>query len=291
MQKRQAWGAIFSIVPTILFVIIVIIPMIFSFRLSFLDYNPLRKVNPYVGLDNFRDILAEEDFRDALSNTFKVMIYRVPVVMVLSLSIAFLLHRTRRFRGVLRISYLLPWVTSGVAIAWMWNFIYDETIGPINSFLRLIGEPRHNFLWERRFVLPAITVVSIWQGLGYYTLLFAAGLDGIPEVYYDAAKVDGATRRQMFRYVTLPLLNPTIVLVLVLCTIASLHQFGVFRNMTWEGRGGPQNAGLVLSLLIYIESFTSLRMGRGAAITVIFLFITLFFTIIQLRFTSRRIEY
>jgi multiple sugar transport system permease protein len=278
-------------VPTIIFIIIVIVPMFWSFRLSFLDYNPLRKVNPPVGFDNYRWVFASDDFRDALVNTFKVMIYRVPPIMILSLTIAFLLHRTKRFRGVLRITYLLPWVTSGVAIAWMWKLVFDGRIGPINTFLSLIGQRRHNFLWETKLVLPAITAASIWNGLGYYTLLFAAGLDGIPDVYYDAAKTDGASRWQVFRHVTLPLLNPTIVLVFVLCTISSLHQFGIFRNMTREGRGLPQNAGLVLSLLIYMESFTDLEMGHGAAITVVFLFITLFFTIIQLRFTSRRVQY
>ena len=291
MRRRQLWGFIFVAVPSMLFVIIMIVPIVFGFRLSLLEYNPLREVNPYVGLRNYREVLADEAMHAALLNTFRFMLVRVPAIMILALAIAFLLHRTRRFKGVLRIVYLLPWVTSGVAIAWLWNYMYNGSIGPINGFLTLVGLPRQVFLWNKKLVLPSIAVASIWQGLGYYTLLYAAGLEGIPQVYYDAAKTDGASRWQVFRHVTLPLLNPTIVLVLVLCTIASLHQFAIFRNMTWQGRGGPQNAGLVLSLLIYMESFTALRMGRGAAITVIFLIITLFFAIIQLKLTSRKVQY
>jgi multiple sugar transport system permease protein len=291
MRRRQMWGLAFTLVPTLLFIIIMIAPMIFSFRLSLLDYNPLRVENPFVGLDNYRDVIADEDFHDALLNTAKMVLVRVPLIMVLALAIAFLLHRTKRFKGLLRVMYLLPWVTSGVAIAWMWNFAFNKPTGPINNLLQALGFARHAFLWERDLVLWSITAVSIWNGLGYYTLLYAAGLEGIPEVYYDAAKIDGASRWQVFRYVTLPLLNPTIVLVFVLCTISSMRQFAIFRNMTAEGRGGPLNAGLVLSLLIYMESFTSLRMGRGAAITVIFLLITVVLTLIQLRYTQRGFEY
>jgi multiple sugar transport system permease protein len=291
MQRRQLWGLVFTLLPTLLFVVIMIAPMIFSIRLSTLDYNPLRQENPFVGLDNYKSVIADDDFRDALLNTAKMVVVRVPIIMVLSLAIAFLLNRTERFRGVLRVMYLLPWVTSGVAIAWMWRFALNKPTGPINNLLQVLGMTRHAFLWERDLVLWTITAVSIWNGLGYYTLLFAAGLEGIPEVFYDAAKIDGANRWQVFRYITIPLLNPTIVLVFVLSTISSMRQFAIFRNMTTEGRGGPLNAGLVLSLLIYMESFTSLRMGRGAAITVIFLVITVVLTLIQLRYTQRGFEY
>ena len=291
MQKRQMWGLSFTLIPTILFLLIMIAPMLFSFRLSLLDYNPLRQENPFVGLQNYRDVMADDDFRDALTNTAKMVLVRVPIIMVVALGIAVLLQRVTRGRGILRVLYLLPWVTSGVAIAWIWNFALNKPTGPINNLLQALGFARHAFLWERDLVLWTITGVSIWNGLGYYTLLFAAGLEGIPDVYYDAAKIDGASPWQTFRYVTLPLLNPTIVLVFVLCTISSLQQFAIFRNMTAEGRGGPLNAGLVLSLLIYMESFTSLRMGRGAAITVIFLGITVVLTLIQLRYSQRRFDY
>jgi multiple sugar transport system permease protein len=291
MRRRQLWGVVFAVVPTLLYVVIMIIPMFFSFRLSLLDYNPLREVNPSVGLANYSAVLQDPDFIAALTNTFKFVAMRVPVIMVLALGVAFLLHRISRGKGFLRLLYLLPWITSGVAIAWMWNFAFNKPTGPINNLLQALGFARHAFLWERKLVLPSITLVSVWQGLGYYTLLFAAGLEGIPQVYYEAARVDGASRWQLFRKITLPLLNPTIVLVFVLCTISSLHQFDIFRNMTAEGRGGPLNAGLVLSLLVYMESFTALKMGRGAAITVIFLIITIVLTLIQLRFAQRRFDY
>ncbi len=188
---------------------------------------------------------------------------------------------------------LLPFMTSGVALGWIFNFIYSRQ-GPVFVVLRLFGVSDINaqLTMNVHTALYAIAAVSAWASIGYYTLLFTIGLDAIPDEIYDAAKVDGANGVQVFSRITLPLLNPTMVLVGVLAVTASLQNFDLIRIMSGDnGAGGPMNSTLTMPLYIYMEAFTRLNMGRAAAITVVFFFIIMIITLIQLRVTQRTVEY
>jgi multiple sugar transport system permease protein len=199
----------------------------------------------------------------------------------------------KKGKNILRTFILLPFMTSSVALGWIFNFIYSRQ-GPVFQVLQSLGvtETKAILTLNVHTVLFAIAFVSAWASIGYYTLLFTVGLDSIPPEVYDAAKVDGANAWQIFTKITFPLLNPTLVLVGILAVTASLKNFDLIRVMSGNnGTGGPMNSTLTMPLYIYMEAFTRLNMGRAAAITVIFFFIIMTITLIQLRVTERNIEY
>ena len=183
---------------------------------------------------------------------------------------------------------MLPFMTSGVVMGWIFNYMYSR-IGLVTQTLAALGVERPQLMTNPRTALYAIAAVAIWGSIGYYMLLLTVGLETIPEELYDAAKVDGASGWQLFWHITLPLLNPTIVLVSVLAVTASLKNFDVVRTMT--GTGGPVNSTLTLPLMVFLEAFSKLNMGRAAAMTLVFFLFILIITVIQLRVTTREIQY
>jgi multiple sugar transport system permease protein len=204
-----------------------------------------------------------------------------------SLITALALQRIVKGKEALRTILMLPFVTSEVALAWLFNFIYFKN-GPVTIALSALGVAKPRLLLNTETALYAISAVAVWASIGYYTLLFTVGLDAIPDEIYDAAKVDGASAWQTFRRITLPLLNPTIVLLSVIAVTASLKNFAMVRNMT---DGGPVGSTLTLPLLIYRYAFYHLKMGVAAAITVVFFMMILVITYVQLRVTQKQVEY
>jgi multiple sugar transport system permease protein len=270
-----------------------IFPMIEAFKFSFQKYNILSEVKPYVGFQNYLYIFKKDIFWIALGNSFKFAIFRVPMVIILSLITAMCFQTIKKGRDILRTFMLLPFMTSSVALGWIFNFIYSRQ-GPVFAFLKTFGLPDTKAILTLNVdtALFAIAFVSAWASIGYYTLLLTVGLDAIPNEIYDAAKVDGANSWQMFSKITIPLLNPTLVLVGILAVTASLKNFDLIRVMSGNnGTGGPMNSTLTMPLYIYMEAFTRLNMGRAAAITVVFFFIILAITLIQLYVTQRNVEY
>lgn len=288
-RKQALWGFAFLTIPLLYFVFIFVLPMIDAFRFSVLEYNTLSAERPFVGLENYRSMFSDDLFWTALRNTIKFAVVRAPVVLVISLVTALLFQNLTRFRNGLRTILMLPFMTSLVAMAWLWNFLYSRT-GPITIVLNkldIFSQPQ--LLLSPKTAIYAVIAVTVWGSIGYYTLLFTVGLDAIPEELYDAAKVDGASALQTFRHVTLPLLNPTIVLLSIIAVTASLKNFDVVRNMTGTGR--PLNSVLTLPLMIYMEAFTRLNMGRAAALTTVFFVMILIITFIQLKVITREVEY
>ncbi|HEY64242.1 MAG TPA: sugar ABC transporter permease [Caldilineae bacterium] len=295
-RKRQIWAYIFLLIPMAFFLFIRLAPTLFAFNMSLRDWNPLSPEQPFVGLKNFAKIVTELEnpksvTRKAFQNTFLYVILGVPSQLVLSLAIALMLNHIRRLIGLFRAVYFLPFVTSTVAIAWVWRWMYQPQFGPLNVWLDLLGLPQQPFLRSPQQALPAITAVAVWHGMGFAIIIFLAGLKQIPEVYYEAARIDGAGRWALFRHITIPLLNPTIVYLTVLQTISFLRMFTEVLNMTRQGDGGPLNSTTTVVLRVYREGFGSLNMGFAAALTVVLFAIILMITIIQLRFLTRRFEY
>ncbi len=291
LQKRKLWAYLFVSVPFAYFLIVNLSAMGASFLFSFQNYLTLSTDRTWAGVQNYQNALADPEFLKALTNTLIYAGVRVPILLLLSLGVALLLHSITHFRGFFRMLYFMPFVTSTVAIAWVFRFLYLPNFGLFTHLFDLLEIPRVNFLGDPRYALGAIIAVSIWASLGYYALIFLAGLEDIPVEFYEAAMVDGASGRQRFRYITLPLLNRTIVLVVLLCVISSLQNFTFVRLLSKDGFGGPVNSTISMSLLIYKEAFFSLDMGKASAIAVVFFIIILVVTLVQRRLITREYDY
>lgn len=295
-QRRAIWAYIFLFIPLIFFLFIRIGPTLSSFNISLHDWNPLAEEQPFVGVENYQK-LAEELGKPksvthkAFINTFKYVLVGMPLQLVMALGVALLLNQIIRMQALFRAIYFVPYVTSIVAVAWVWRWLYQPQFGPLNVFLSFLGLPQQPFLKHPSQALYSITAVVIWQGLGFAIIIFLAGLQQIPEMYYEAAKLDGANRWQSFRHITLPLLNASLVYLAVLQTISFLRMFAPVLNMTTQGDGGPLNSTTTVVLRLYREGFSSFNMGYASTLTVALFLIILVVTIIQLRFFSRQVEY
>ncbi len=295
-QRQVLWAYAFLSVSLIFYVVIRWYPTLLAFNISFRDWNIFKASGDWVGFSNYQAIwedLFEErsPIRAAFSNTLRYVLYGVPLQMVIGLAVAMMLNRIRRFTAFFRAAFFIPYVTSAVAVAFVWLWLYDWPEGLINEFLGFFGMEAMRFTGHPDSALGSITAVAIWQSLGFTVIIFLAGLQQIPDMYYEAASIDGASGWKMFRNITLPLLNPVIVYLTVLQTVSFLRLFALVQNMSSQGTGGPLNSTTTVVLEVYKEGFSRLNMGYASALTVILFFIILAITILQLRFLQRRVEY
>jgi ABC-type sugar transport system permease subunit len=280
--RRQSIGYALIAPAVLAAIVFLFIPMILSFYWSFTDYNGV-KPPTWVGLDNYATMLANPRFQRSFWNTVAFVIMGMAVGPALGLGSALLLNRAIAFRGVFRVAFFLPVMTSLVVVATIWKMLYNEN-GLINTVLEAFSLPGHNWLSDPNTALPSIAAASIWQGFGFETVVFLAALGGIPREYYDAARVDGAGRWAQFRHVTLPGLRPTILFVYIIGIIGSFQVFDQVFVMT---QGGPVNATRTLVFQLY-DKFNSLNLGEASAVAY-FLFVVLAsLSWIQFRFFGER---
>ncbi|MCY4538368.1 MAG: sugar ABC transporter permease [Chloroflexi bacterium] len=294
-RKKIVWAYIFLAIPIVFFAYIRIYPTLFAFQMSLHDYNPLAVEQPFVGFQNYEKVfeeLGEEKSKTkaAFQNTINYVVLGVPIQLCLALFIALMLNEIRFMSTVYRILFFLPFVTSTIAIAWVFRMLYQPRFGLFNVVLQLLSLPQQPFLRSPQQALPSVLALVVWQGMGFAIIIFLAGLKQIPRTYYEAAEVDGASRWHTFRYITFPLLNPSIVYLLVLQTISFLRMFAPVVAMTQLGRGGPLDSTLTVVLHVYNEAFGSYNMGFASSLTVVLFALILGVTIIQLSITSRRIN-
>ncbi len=283
--RRTLVGWSFILPNFIGFALFTLIPVIAAFVLSFMRwdaYNP----PTWTGLNNFARLIGDDSFHVALTNTTLYALGHVPLTLAVSLGLALLLNQKLRGIAFFRVAMFLPYITSLVAVAIVWNMLFDPVSGPVNQFLRLVGiaDPP-GWTATTTWALPAVIITSVWRDMGYYMVLFLAGLQAIPAEYYEAASIDGANGRQRFRNVTLPLLRPTTFLVLVLLSISSFKVFDLIFVMT---RGGPGRATLVLSQLIYQDGILNGDFGYSSAIALVLFVIVLTVTVFQFKLQQRR---
>ncbi|MGE5263087.1 MAG: carbohydrate ABC transporter permease [Acidobacteriota bacterium] len=290
-QRRQMWAYVFLLVPLLFFIAIRFAPTLFAMSVSLFRWDILSPNKPWVGLQNYETLYADPVFWKSLTNTLLYVALSIPAQLVLGLAFALLLQAAAHWRGFFRALYFIPFVTSTVAISWVWRWIYQPTFGPLNKLLALVGLPDQKYLASPDQALPSIVVVLVWQALGFYVIIFIAGLEGIPVDFYEAAKIDGARAWDLFRHITLPLLNPTIVFLTVIGTINGIQVFTQVLNMSFQGMGGPLDSTKSLVLFIYNQAFQSFKMGYASAGTVVLFAIILLITLVQLRVTTRRVEY
>lgn len=291
-QQRKIWAYVFISVPFLYFLVVNFGAMLAAFSYSFEKYTTISTKHSFAGLLNYKDVFADPNFLQAVKNTLMFAVWRVPLIIALSLGVALLLSSITRFKGFFRMLFFLPFVTSGVAISWVFKFMYLPNFGIFTAFSDFLNIPRIDFLGDPKWALFSIVVVTIWASIGFYTLIFLAGLEDIPTEFYEAAMVDGASSWQRFWQITIPLLNRTMVLATVLCMISSLQTFTFVRMMSADnGFGGPLGATRTLPILIYREAFFSMNMGKAAAISVIFFIIVLVMSLLQQKVLTREVDY
>lgn len=291
-QKKILTAYLFLLVPLTFFAFIRFYPMVSAFYISFTDWNIISPVKNFVGFSNYVKIFQDQVFRVSLLNTLKYVLYGVPSVIILSLSLALLLNNITKFQGFYRLVYVMPYITPLVATSWVWRWMYQKPpTGVINNFLNFLGLPARSFLMSTTEALPSIVATTVWIEVGYCVIIFLAGLQSIPKEYLEAAKVDGANRRQLLFRITIPLLNPVIVFLSVMETIMFLRIFTQVYNMSDQGSGGPLNSTKPLVLYIYQKAFKSFDMGTATAATVILFLIILAITVIQLKVLNRKVQY
>ncbi len=281
-QKQIVWAWIFLAVPTVFYIWIRFYPTANAFVLSFQHWNLLSD-REWAGLDNYVRLWNDPVFWVVFKNTFIYLALGTPISLALSFVVAYHLDKVRFMHGFIRALYFLPFMTSAVAMAWVWRWFYQPVpIGLINNALSSIGIPQIAFLNSTTNALPAVLAPAIWAGLGFQIIIFMAGLRAIPQTYYEAARIDGVSAWTTLTEITLPLLKPTIVFLVVFSSIGFLRIFDQVFNMTTNDPGGPLNSTKPLVLLIYDTAFNGFNMGYAAAQTVVLFVVLLVVSLLQL---------
>jgi multiple sugar transport system permease protein len=307
---RDTKRAILFILPTYLVLTtFIIIPIFFAFYISFNKWNLLGNMK-FIGLANYSKLFNAEDFWKALVNTLYYTFITVPLCILIALILALLLNTKIRGIAFYRVAYFMPVMTSFVASAFIWQWIFQSQNGILNHLFGLIGlkplswlnEPKGIFtvLFESigvsvpqwlggpSITLVAISIMSIWKNVGYYMIIFLAGLQNIPRAFYEAAEIDGAGPVKRFFSITLPILSPTTFFVLIMAVIVS---FQVFEQVAVTTQGGPLNASLVLVYFVYQRAFKFLEVGYASSAAYILFVIVLLLTYIQVRIIGKRVHY
>lgn len=258
-----------------------IYPLIHQFIGSFFDWNPLIDKFDYIGLQNYLKLFKEKIFWSSLSNT---LFFTVVVLLIRTgagLGIAVLINNVKFFRTFFRSAYFVPVVTSMVAVALVWKWMYDPSIGVFNAILSAFGFEGLHWLKSSSQVLPSIMLTTIWKDMGFVMVIYLAALSNIPTEFYEAAKIDGATTWNIFWRITLPLIKPATVFVLITGTIGYLQTFIQVYIMTG---GGPGMSSYTIVYLIYREAFSKWNFGYASAITQVLFLIILIISLVQFRY-------
>ncbi len=290
-----------------------VLPAFAAFYLSLFRWDIIQ--GPFRGLDNYADWLfanatRSEAFWRALSTTFTYVLFTVPIEMAIALVLAYLLFQKMRGRDIYRTMYYLPYVTSLVAAAVVFNFLFHAQYGIVNAVLGLVGMGPQRWLDEPRglfelvgssagvqlpgwaagpsLALVVVCIATIWHFIGYQVVIFMAGLSNISPEYYEAARLDGASERQIFTKITLPLLSPTTFFVFTIASIGALRSFETIFVLT---SGGPLDTTRTVTLLVFRTFFQQGQIGLGAAVAFILTLIILVFTLVQFRVLGRRVQY
>ena len=282
--RRQSLVGYAFVAPAVLFLsVFAAAPFLFTLWVSLHDWNMLTPVAemPFRGLDNYRYLLFDDPlFRTTFKNTVVFAVGNVGISVVLALAIALLLNGPVRFRAFWRAAFFLPYVTSAVAVSIVWANLYHPSYGLLNGLLDLADLPPQRFLSSLGQAMPSVIAVAVWHGVGYYMIIFLAGLQAIPSDVSEAAKLDGAGPWRHFWTITLPLLRPTLLFVTVVNTLSSLTVFDLAFILTG---GGPVNATNTVVLYMYDTAFNFLRMGRATAMAVLLFLVIFAVTLVQLR--------
>ncbi|WP_157279896.1 carbohydrate ABC transporter permease [Paenibacillus swuensis] len=283
-RLREHIAGYLFILPNLLGVLFfIIVPLVFSFILIFMDWDYLKGLDglSFTGFDNIILMFKDDYLLTSLKNNVIFTAVTVPASMALGLVVAVILNKHVYWRNVWRTLFFLPYVSSLVAISIVWSVIYNSSSGPLNSFLRSMGiQNPPGWLADPKWALFSIIIMVVWTYIGYTMVLYMAGLQGISKDLYEASEIDGAGAIHQFIKVTIPMLKPTSFLIAITLIISTFQVFAVVNVMT---KGGPLNSTMVLSYHIYLQAFQHYKMGYAAAMSW-FLFLIIFaVTLVQWR--------
>jgi len=277
-------GHLMSLPYTLYFLLFVGFPLVFSFILIFHKWNVITPME-WVGLRNFIRLSQDKLFFQSILNTLKFLIIHIPLQIVVALLLAVLLNQKIKARGFFRAVYFLPVIVSGVVITLLWRQLYAYDSGLLNTLLTKLGLSRIPWITHPDWAMPSIAIMATWKNVGLYIVLFLVGLQGIPRYLYEAAEIDGARPVQQFFFITLPALNSTIVLVIILSTIGG---FSLFIEPFVMTGGGPVNSTLSAMLYIYNQAFYFGHMGYAATLGFFFAVIVLIIVLIQKKLVEQK---
>lgn len=288
-KTREAIEAYILLLPTLVgLAVFTAGAVIAAFLISFTRWDIVTPAE-WIGIGNYQRLATEPLFWKVLGNTFYYTIFSVPLSLILSLVLALALNQKIRGVTIYRTMYFLPVVSSTVAVSLVWYWMYNPEFGLINYALEKLFKI-HGPAWlsSTKWAMPAIIIMSVWKGLGYNMVIFLAGLQGVPQELYEAARIDGATGWQQFRNITLPMISPTTFFVLVMSTISS---FQVFEQTYIMTKGGPAYSTLTLVYYIFQQAFQWYHMGYAAALAYVLFAVILVVTLLQAKFQGKWVHY
>jgi multiple sugar transport system permease protein len=289
LKTREVMAAYLFLTPfLILFAIFIVRAVVVALQMSFYDWHILRPMRPYVGIGNYIELFNDDVWWISLRNTFLFTVFTVTGTTLVALGAAVAVTQPIRGQGCFRVLLYMPSLFSVGAVGLIWVWLLNSQFGIINYGLSFFGIQPVNWLGDPNLVIPSLSLTTIWWQFGFPMLIFIAGLQGIPEQLYEAARIDGASGADVFFNITLPLLRPTIVFVTVTGVISHFQVYGQPLIMT---TGGPGRSSYSVIFYLYQVAWTAFRMGYGAAIAVVLALVMAFMTLLQFVFINRRIEY
>lgn len=282
------WAYVFILVPLCTFIVFTLYPVISAAVISFQKYRPLG--SEWVGLDNYINTFKNGLFYKALKNTLVYSIITVPVSMLLSFMISIMILPFRKkLQSVFKAAFYLPAIASGVALSFVWKWIYDPLpSGLLNNVVKVFGLSNQNWLGSQKTAMLSLIIMAVFAGLGQNIIIYTAALLGIDSTYYEAADIDGATFFQEVRYVVWPIVKPTTVFLTITGVI---NGFQSFQNAYLMTGGGPDNATTMAGLLIFNRAFTYFEYGEACAQALILAAIIAVFAVLQFKLSSGDVEY
>lgn len=288
LRRNKKWILMF-LIPSILgYIIFSLIPMISTVFLSFTSWDIISGPPEVIGVDNYVKILTTKEFYSVMGNTLKYIVIYIPLMLISSFFVASLFNTDVKGVSVFRVLLFIPVLTSWVAGAMIWRTALSTQYGLVNNILALFGITGPGWLTDRSWSMVSIALVSVWKDLGFFSLIIFGGLRGIDNSIIEAAKVDGANRRQIFRRISFPLVTPTLFFVLVTAIINSFQLFPQVMVMT---QGGPLGSTEVMVERIYNYGFRYYQMGYAAALAVLLFMIIMFITLIQMKLQKKWVYY
>ena len=265
------------------FLVFVAFPVGFSIYLTFNDWNIISPME-FIGLGNYKRLFNDPIFWKSLSNTLIFLLIHIPLQIFVALFLAEMLNQKIKFRGFFRAAFFLPVIVSGVVVTILWQQLYGFDTGLLNRLLVKLGLIKIGWLTDPSWAMPSIAVMATWKNVGLYTVLFLVGLQTVPPQYYEAADLEGATHFQKFFRITLPMINPTIFMVVVLSTIGG---FSLFIEPYVMTGGGPLNSTISAVLYIYKQGFFYYHMGYATTLGLFFALLILSVVMIQKKFVEK----
>ena len=272
--------------PYLMFVtVFVLFPVLFCFFLTFHKWNIIAPMQ-FIGTDNYTRLVHDRLFWKAIGNTLKFLLLHIPLQLVISLFLAQLLNQQIRAKSFFRASFFMPVIVSGVVVTILWQQLLGYDSGLINRLLANLGVEKTGWLIDPDMAIYSIAVMATWKNVGLYVILFLVGLQTVPTQYYEAAKLEGANRWQQFYHITLPMINPTIFMVVILSTIGG---FSLFIEPYIMTGGGPLNTTLSAVLYIYKQAFQYYNMGYSATLGFFYAIMIMTVVILQKKFIEKEV--